>query len=165
MILYHYLDFFLSKFTDGKKQMDSNAEEFLKSYDWPGNVRELENLFKRISVLYSDQVITSEIFTEILKKKKFTNIKDSSNLKFGNDSLKALVNSVLEDFFKNLDFTDGDIDLHEKILSEIEKPMIKKTLEYFNGNQIKASKLLGINRNTLRSKINKYKIEPRKSKT
>ena len=40
----------------------------------------------------------------------------------------------------------------------MEKPLIKKTLEYFNGNQIKSSKLLGINRNTLRSKISKYNL-------
>ena len=156
--------FFLSKFTNGKKQMDPSSEEFLKSYNWPGNVRELENLFKRISVLYSDQVITSEIFTEILEKKKHSEIKYSKNSGFGNDSLKDLVNSVLDDFFKNLDLNDLNIDLHEKIMFEIEKPMLKKTLEHFNGNQIKASKLLGINRNTLRSKINKYKINLKKSK-
>ena len=156
--------FFLSKFTNGKKQMESSSEEFLKSYNWPGNVRELENLFKRISVLYSDQVITREIFTEILEKKKHTEIKNIEDLSFGNDSLKDLVNSVLDEFFRKLDFNDLNIDLHEKIMFEIEKPMLKKTLEHFNGNQIKASKLLGINRNTLRSKINKYKINLKKSK-
>ena len=45
-----------------------------------------------------------------------------------------------------------------KIYFEIEKQLISKTLKYFSGNQIKSSKLLGINRNTLRSKIQKYKI-------
>ena len=78
--------------------------------------------------------------------------------------MKDLVNSVLDEFFRKLDFNDLNIDLHEKIMFEIEKPMLKKTLEHFNGNQIKASKLLGINRNTLRSKINKYKINLKKSK-
>ena len=156
--------FFLSKFTNGKKQMDSSSEEFLKSYNWPGNVRELENLFKRISVLYSDQIITSEIFIEILEKKKHSEIKNSNDSGLGKETLKDLVNSVMDDFFKNSDLTDLNIDLHEKIMFEIEKPMLKKTLEHFNGNQIKASKLLGINRNTLRSKINKYKINLKKSK-
>ena len=40
-----------------------------------------------------------------------------------------------------------------------EKPLIYQTLKYFNGNQIKTAKILGINRNTLRSKIDKHKIQ------
>ena len=44
-------------------------------------------------------------------------------------------------------------------MSKIEKPLIEATLNLFRGNQIKASKCLGFNRNTLRKKINSHGID------
>ena len=49
-----------------------------------------------------------------------------------------------------------------KNYTEFEKPLIRKTLEFCNGNQIKTSLLLGINRNTLRKKIKELKIQLKK---
>ena len=48
--------------------------------------------------------------------------------------------------------------LYSRILKEIEYPLIALSLSSSKGNQLKASKLLGINRNTLRTKIKKFKI-------
>ena len=42
---------------------------------------------------------------------------------------------------------------------KVERPLILKTLKYFKGNQIKTAKVLGINRNTLRSKITKHNLQ------
>ena len=47
--------------------LDNSSEEFLKNYDWPGNVRELENLFKRICVLFQDNIISSEMLSEMIE--------------------------------------------------------------------------------------------------
>jgi len=55
--------------------------------------------------------------------------------------------------------------LYKSILNEIEKPLIEHVLERTEGNQLKAAKVLGINRNTMRSKIRKLKIDPNKWKT
>ena len=49
---------FLSKFSKNSKQLDNNALGFVKQYNWPGNVRELENLFKRVSVLSTEKIVT-----------------------------------------------------------------------------------------------------------
>ena len=49
--------------------------------------------------------------------------------------------------------------LYHSVIETMEKPLIEKTLEETYGNQLKAAKLLGINRNTLRSKIRKLGIE------
>ncbi len=50
-------------------------------------------------------------------------------------------------------------DLYKLVLSEVEKPLIEISLEYTNGNQSKAAKLLGLSRNTLRKLINDYQID------
>ena len=149
---------FLSKFSNNQKSLDSSATVFVKDYSWPGNVRELENLFKRVCALVSEKVITSETLEELMDKEKKTIDIDSSNIKGSYNSLNEFINIFLGRLFETLDINDSDIELYNRFLSEMEKPLIKKTLEYFNGNQIKSSKLLGINRNTLRSKISKYNL-------
>jgi len=54
--------------------------------------------------------------------------------------------------------------LYKYVLEKVEKPLIEQTLERTYGNQLKAAKILGINRNTLRTKIRKFGIDPRKWK-
>lgn len=151
---------FLSKFSDGKKQIDSSSIEFLKSYNWPGNVRELENLFKRVCVLNSEKIITSEVLNDLLDSEN--NPKDQLQKErspnANNENLQNYINSFLEEFFKTLDDNENDLKLYSRFILEFEKPLIVNALKYCNGNQIKTARLLGINRNTLRTKIFRLKI-------
>ncbi len=76
-------------------------------------------------------------------------------------------NTHLEVLFKEFNdmFMKAEIGTVYKIVVEaIERPLIEKVLERTFGNQIKAAKILGINRNTLRSKIHKFGIKPEKWK-
>ncbi|MBU1912139.1 MAG: Fis family transcriptional regulator [Candidatus Omnitrophica bacterium] len=73
----------------------------------------------------------------------------------------------LEELFKELNdmFINAEIGTVYKIAIEaVERPLIEKVLERTFGNQIKAAKILGINRNTLRLKIHKFGIKPEKWK-
>lgn len=54
--------------------------------------------------------------------------------------------------------------LYEMLLSEIEPPLIEETLKYTSGNQSRAASMLGITRNTLRTKMQRYSIKARSSK-
>lgn len=54
--------------------------------------------------------------------------------------------------------------LYRSILAEIERPLLEHVLERTEGNQLKAARILGINRNTMRSKIKKLGINPDKWK-
>ena len=74
------------------------------------------------------------------------------------DNLRSYLDTFLKNFFQTLDSNDEKIGLHNKFMDEFERPLILKTLEFCKGNQIKTSKILGINRNTLRTKIKKFKI-------
>ncbi|MGC0372161.1 MAG: hypothetical protein DGJ47_000867 [Rickettsiaceae bacterium] len=78
-----------------------------------------------------------------------------------NNSDESLINAVsknLDKFFKMHSTHAPESGLHERFMSEIEKILIQKTLDYSDNIQTKASNILGINRNTLRKKIQKLEI-------
>ena len=153
-------------YSDGKKQFDSSAVNFLKSYLWPGNVRELENLLKRASVLTSDTIITSTILNDYLDYDKIEPLEKKVN--FNNpdekENLRTYLSSFLKNFFESLDSNDEKIGLHDKFMDEFERPLILKSLEFCKGNQIKTAQILGINRNTLRAKLKKLNISSKYGK-
>ena len=147
---------FLSKYSENTKQIDQSSLEFLKSYNWPGNVRELENLFKRISVLSSENVISVDTIETLIDhqiKGTEASINKDKNINFSN-----FFNEFLDRFFDTIENENIQLNLYDKFLNEIEKPLIIKTLKYFKGNQIKTANVLGINRNTLRTKIAKHNL-------
>jgi len=76
--------------------------------------------------------------------------------------VKPLCHSVadcLEDYFATLN-GHAPVDLYEMILEQVEPPLLRATLRYCDGNQSRASELLGLNRATLRKKLGHYKIDP-----
>jgi Fis family transcriptional regulator len=72
--------------------------------------------------------------------------------------LSNSVKSSLDQYFKDLDGEPPHA-LYDMVLGCIEKPLLEYTLEYSGGNQSKAAEILGLNRNTLRKKMQQYKIE------
>ena len=75
-------------------------------------------------------------------------------------SLESLVKSKLEVLFRQQKEADVELsDLHKLILEQVEKPLIELSLRQNRGNQVKTAKLLGINRNTLKKKIDSYRID------
>lgn len=52
----------------------------------------------------------------------------------------------------------GDIGLHDIVITEVERALLKLAIEETGGNQIRTSKLLGLSRNTLRNKMKKYRL-------
>lgn len=74
-------------------------------------------------------------------------------------SLSNLILERLEIFFES-HAASLPVNLYEVILEQVERPLIIQTLRITNGNQIKASDILGLNRNTLRKKIKLFNIDP-----
>ncbi len=77
-------------------------------------------------------------------------------------SLRACVRSNLKDFFTHLEDAETR-DLYQRILREVEYPLLELTLKQCDGNQSRAAAMLGINRNTLKKKLDQHQIDPTSS--
>ena len=137
------------------KRLDDAAMERLRTYRWPGNVRELENLVRRLAALYSQEVIGVGVVEAELGEAPATG--DSAEGQSG-EGLAAAVERHIKGYFAAHKGGLPAAGLYERILREVERPLILLTLGATRGNQIRAAHLLGLNRNTLRKKIRELDI-------
>jgi len=139
-----------------KKSIDVEALDALMAHDWPGNVRELENLTRRLAALYSDETITADIVRSELAIQKPPGSRDKEETR---ENLSLAVQRHLERYFDGHSGSLPPQGLYDRVLKEVERPLIELCLKATRGNQIKASELLGVNRNTLRKKIRELDID------
>ena len=71
--------------------------------------------------------------------------------KLGTDSFDDLVNGALPSLVSEVTVAGGR--LYRSVMARVELPLLRHALELCGGNQLKAAKLLGINRNTLRKRL------------
>ena len=162
-------DFFIKKFSEelniAEKQLSSDALSFLQSYNFPGNIRELENAIRRCMVMSPSSVLNSDDFMEILNngEKNLSIDKYLKDKKTEIDPFEDIIRRKIKNYaekIKNVEIND----VYKSIMGLTEKIVIEEILNLYNFNQLKVSKLLGINRNTLRKKISEYKIDLKKIK-
>ena len=137
-----------------EKTLEGAAMDRLKAHAWPGNVRELENLVRRLAVLYSEDVIGVEVIGAELADGQTPSPAQPQ----AGESLGAAAARQLKDYF---DAHKGGLPpagLYDRVMREVERPLILLSLEATRGNQLRAARLLGLNRNTLRKKIRELDI-------
>jgi two-component system, NtrC family, response regulator AtoC len=129
--------------------IDPSVFEKLVPYSWPGNVRELANTINRSLILCKGNVMTAEdiIFDVEGEATSFANEEELEN------TLAKMLAPLFADILRL--WGRG---LHSNLLEKIEKFLVQKTLAETKGNQVQAAKLLGISRNTLRHRIEKYRL-------
>lgn len=123
-------DFFLKKYADKNKKLIKDftprTTDLFMRHDWPGNVRELENAVERSVILSRNEMITPEHLPV---------------------TIKALDTENAEDIDENFD---------SRLLKDVEKKMILRTLDETDGNRSRTAEILGISRRTLQLKLKKY---------
>ncbi len=127
------------------------ALRLLTQYDWPGNVRELKNVMRRLALLTPGAAITlSDVALALGHQDNHPNKEET---------LGEAVNRCLRLYMDRLGYGEA-VDLHKHLLSEVEPPLLMLVMERCGGNQIKAARMLGLNRNTVRKLLRQYNIDP-----
>ncbi len=130
------------------RKIDDASLDLLKQHDWPGNVRELRNTIFRLVLLARDDNIDQATVSEVIDA--------SPTAMTGNDS--DSIRSALGDWLAAQSPKMGTV--YHAAQAAFEKPLFEWALEQTAGNQLRAAKLLGINRNTLRKRIGDLDISP-----
>lgn len=140
LIADHFLVFYAKQYGKPIESFSNEAKEALTSYHWPGNIRELRHVIERATIWEEkNQMGVENLFI------KSSPIKKGFSLNLSNEH--QIVINLSEEGIN---------------LSLLEKEIISKILEQTNWNLSRASKLLGITRDTLRYRIRKYKLDPQK---
>jgi len=162
------VDFFLRRIADQRKteriRVTDEAMQRLMEHDWPGNVRELENTVQRACVLATGQVLLPKDFP-IGRQSDRQDDEDSASDSGLSDSegsppvlsapsdiapdLQTAVNILLDAAAANEEL---------QLLPWLEREMTLHAMRRVGGNQVRAAKLLGITRGTLRKRMERYGI-------
>jgi len=131
----HFVKLHARRYNRGPKTFSAAAAEIIAHYNWPGNVRELSNVIERAVLLKSGATIEP-------------------------DDLALRSNGLSDDATaKNADATLA-IDLSKGIvLDDLERTIIEAVLSRTNWNRTRAAQLLGLSRETLRYRIEKYNLK------
>jgi transcriptional regulator with PAS, ATPase and Fis domain len=148
--------FFLSQYSEKNDKnvvhIQPEAIAALQDYHWPGNVRELQNYCERAVAMADGDELTTELLPDAVLGRG----QRRAGRVRGVD-LETLVFEVVQQGLQVAQ--PEETDLHEKIVNRVERELIVQVLQSCNNVQTKAATRLGINRNTLRSKLQQYNLE------
>ncbi len=148
--------------------LSPQALDKLLDYDWPGNVRELENCIKRMVIMSGGRILDESLLPCIIKDKKEEKEKSYEG------GVEEVIDAILKDKLEKIVTFFGmqkrrkKNSLYKKISDNIDRILIELSLNKFNNVQTDAAAFLGINRNTLRTKIEKLKVnhnQPKQKRT
>jgi two-component system nitrogen regulation response regulator GlnG len=129
-----------------------DALDLLAQQPWRGNVRELKNLVFRAALLAREERIDAATVASLLEEAPVTD--GVAPVEFAT-ALRGWVD----------DQRPADGSLYHSALAAFERPLFELALRRTGGNQLRAARMLGINRNTLRKRLSELSIEPERFST
>jgi two-component system, NtrC family, nitrogen regulation response regulator GlnG len=133
----------------------ADARARLAAWNWPGNVRELENTVLRAALLAPGNTIRAEDIELGRSAGHRTEMRAENDARLS-DLISMRVTELLEG-------DEDPRDLYQRVVAEMERPLIELALKRARGNQVHAARILGLNRNTLRKKLVEHGIAILKS--
>jgi two-component system, NtrC family, response regulator AtoC len=139
-LVQRFLNEFAGSSDEGMRKINPVAENVLLNYEWKGNVREVRNAVERIALLEEGDTLLADHLDFLGGVRRSSMARsEGAPAASGSDGFSLPAEGV--------------------ILDELNKDLIRQALEMTGGNQVKAAKLLGLTRGTLRYRLDKYGIQ------
>ncbi|SIQ78936.1 two-component system, NtrC family, nitrogen regulation response regulator GlnG [Paracoccus thiocyanatus] len=153
-----------------QRSLSEGAAAVIRAHPFPGNVRELENLMRRLALTAAAAQITEAEAVAALAESgpvlgraaPAGGVTPANAPALAEPAGMRLAQSVEMHLQRYFALHGGDLPpagLYDRILREIERPLLEIALDATGGNQLRCADLLGINRNTLRKKLTDLNIE------
>lgn len=152
----HFIRKFSPALANGTVYLSPSAESLLCNYSWRGNIRELENVIKRALVLALSGPILPDHLPGHLTA-------ENAETTEGKEHWEKTLNRLIVDYLKDNPWEAED-NLHDRLIQSVEKQLFEILLDHYSGKQVPTAKALGINRNTLKRKIDAMNIQIKKIK-
>lgn len=151
LIVDHYIKQCNCELDTAVKGLSRSALKKIMRYDWPGNVNELKNAIKSaVAISRGGTILLEDLPSNILGVSHIAS-SDTRSLEHG---LKEWVTAEILELKKN-----DKQGYYDFVVSQVEKELIKQILEVTNGKKVETAEILGITRNTLRTKMKTYGLE------
>lgn len=144
LLLRHFMESYAVNF-----RLSEDALDYLCRYPWPGNVRQLKHLIVRLSILYPEETVTPKHLDEYFQINDEKKMSIDHIIKGNSQAVRGEKQTVSEE-----ERMENGTEV--STLAALEKNYIRKRLEANEGNIMKTAKELGVARNTLYSKMQKY---------
>ncbi len=133
-------------------KIPASVVSMLQAYAWPGNVRELQNYIERAIVLCTTDALENESFPPHVRGLAPVRINRTKS-----GGIQKMCSELVT--MGLMDAGEDAQNIHEQIVSLVEKEVLLQVLRTCQGTQTKAAVRLGINRNTLHKKIEDYSLQ------
>jgi two-component system nitrogen regulation response regulator GlnG len=137
LLVEHFLQVFNRDFGKQVHHVGAATMSQLGEYPWPGNVRELEHVIQNALLLATDDILTSACLPERVQRKRRAGVTEAPDL-------AEYVEGLLR---------DGQTEIYAKVSALVDRVVLPRVLAQTEGNQARASKLLGLSRTTLWTKL------------
>ncbi len=148
----HFLNTYSQKNEKNVVHIQREAIAALQDYHWPGNVRELQNYVERAVAMADGDELTIDLLPDTVLGRG-----ERRSGRVRGVDMDSLVFEVVQQGLTTAPPEESN--LHETIVNRVERELIVQVMESCGGVQTKAATRLGINRNTLRSKLQQYNLE------
>ncbi|MFY8196401.1 MAG: helix-turn-helix domain-containing protein, partial [Novosphingobium sp.] len=137
------------------RNLTAAASALLSQQPWRGNVRELRNFIYRLALLAREEVIDTSAIEPLLNAGDAASVVRPSD-DTGHDAhdLASAIGMWLDEH------TPPSGEVYDAVLAAVERPLFLRVLSQTAGNQLRAAQVLGINRNTLRKRLQDLRITP-----
>jgi two-component system nitrogen regulation response regulator GlnG len=150
LLIHHYIRRFAREFGQTVPSLPEATLERLRQHEWPGNVRELQNVLKQLLLKAAGGVLAPEFLpAQLTATSPGTEPVQSSEAASTWQSWPQFVEERIQ---------AGSEKLYQEALERMERAVLMRVLQHTGGNQVRAARILGITRGSLRTKIRELGI-------